>query len=304
MKNNGVVKEYFDNPRDYDYEKVCGAAGSDFPSYYMIPEENMGTQKNQGDVGACVAETIVQIAEEWWKRQFGKQEEHSEGYVYGALRSEKSIGYGMAPTLALQYWMEKGTVPKSYFDILVEMPEMKNIVYDREDLAEIAKRYRLKGFVKISGSNRDNQVKDALMKYQYGLVSAGGGHCMQLVGWDDEKDKYICRDSYGYAKDGGNGYNAKKKSNIDEIYLPLFEDFDIPFTDVSKDAWYYNNVRNLYFAGLMSGTSETTFEPDKMLTRAEAAALIDRLYSNMVNMFRTSNLNINEKLDLLENKLS
>ena len=304
MKNNGVVKEYFDNPRDYDYEKVCGAAGSDFPSYYMIPEENMGTQKNQGDVGACVAETIVQIAEEWWKRQFGKQEEHSEGYSYGSLRGDKSTGYGLSPALAMQYWTEKGTVPKSFFDILVEMPEMKNMVRDRQDLAEIAKRYRLKGFVRLKGTDRDKQVKDALMKYQYGLVSAGGGHCMQLVGWDDEKDQYICRDSYGYAKDGGNGYKAKKKSNIDEIYLPLFEEIELPFTDVSKDAWYFKNVKNLYFAGLMNGTSESTFEPDKFMTRAEGAALIDRLYSNMVNMLRTSNLNINEKLEILEDKLS
>ena len=303
MKNNGVVREYFENPRDYDYERVCGATQGSYPSYYMIPEENMGTQKNQGVIGACVAETIVQIAEEWWKRQLGKQEEHSEGYAYGSLRSEKSNGYGLVVSLALQYWMEKGTLPKTYFDILEEMPEMKKMVKDRDDLKGIAEKYRLKGFVRLKGADRDRQVKDALMKYQYGLVSAGGGHCMQLVGWDDEKDKYICRDSYGYAKDGGNGYNTKLKKNIDEIYLPLFEDFEIPFTDVSKDAWYYKSIRNLYFAGLMNGTSETTFAPNKTLTRAEGAALIDRLYSNVVNMIKTSNINTNEKLDNLEERL-
>lgn len=304
MKNNGVIKEFFENPRDYEYERVCGATEGNYPSYYMIPEANMGTQKDQGDIGACVAETIVQIAEEWWKRQFGKQEEHSEGYAYGSLRAEKSTGYGLVPSMAMQHWMEKGTLPKSYFDILLEMPDMKKKIQNRQDLADIAKRYRLSGFVKLKGADRDLQVKDALMKYQYGLVSAGSGHCMQLVGWDDSKDKYICRDSYGYDKNGGNGYVAKTKKNIDEIYLPLFEEVKLPFIDVSENAWYSKSVKNLYFAGLMSGTSETTFEPNKTLTRAEGAALIDRLYSNMVEMFRSANLNVNEKLEILEDRLS
>ena len=305
MKNSGLIKENFENPRDYSYEKVCGGITyEEYPSYYMIPEENMGTQKNQGSVGACVAETIAQIAEEWWRRQLGKQEEHSEGFIYGGLRYTGSTGWGMVVSRTMEKWMEIGTVPKSLFDILIEMPDMKEILNNRVDLFEVAKKYRLKGFVKLKGNDRDLQVKDALMKYQYGLVSAGGGHCMQLVGWDDKKDKYICRDSYGYSNDGGNGYDFKNKNSVEEIYLPLFEEIKLPFVDVSEDAWYYKNVKNLYFADLMNGTSDTTFEPDKIMTRAEGAALIDRLYSNMVNMMRTSNLNVNEKLDLLEEKIS
>ena len=304
MKNSGLLNEGFENPREYKYSEVCGAVKGEYPSSYMIPEENMGTQKDQGHVGACVAETVAQIAEEWWKRQLGKQEEHSEGFIYGGLRYSNSNGWGMALSRTMEKWMEFGTVPKSLFDILIEMPEMKEMLSDREDLFEIAKRYRLSGFVKLSGKDRDLQVKDALMKYQYGLVSGGGGHCMQLVGWDDEKDQYICRDSYGYAKDGGYGYNRKTKENITEIYLPLFEEIKLPFTDVDENAWYYKNVKNLYFAGLMKGTSDTTFEPNKTLTRAEGAALIDRLYSDTVKMIRTIGLNINDKIEILENKLS
>ena len=303
MKNSGWLSENFENPRDYCYERACGSVSGEYPSYYMIPEENMGTQKDQGRIGACVAETIAQISEEWWRRQFGKQEEHSEGFIYSALRDESHLGYGMFTSQAMKKWVEIGTLPKVMFDILIEMPELRDLITNREDLFEIAKRYKLSAFVKLHGSNRDLQVKDALTKYKYGLVSAGDGHCMQLVGWDDEKDEYICRDSYGYAKDGGNGYNNRKKKKIEDIYLPLFSEVKLPFTDVKEDDWYYKNVKNLYFAGLMNGTSETTFEPQGNLTRAEAAALIDRLYSNMVNMFRTTTLNTNEKIELLEKRI-
>ena len=34
---------------------------------------------------------------------------------------------------------------------------------------------------------------------------------------------------------------------------------DNQFTDVSKDAWYYNNVKQAYELGLMKGRSDTFF---------------------------------------------
>ncbi|MBR6514316.1 MAG: S-layer homology domain-containing protein [Clostridia bacterium] len=56
------------------------------------------------------------------------------------------------------------------------------------------------------------------------------------------------------------------------------------FTDVKPGQWYYNSVSWAYEVGITSGTSETTFSPNKPLTRQEAAALfanvikVDGLY--------------------------
>ena len=33
----------------------------------------------------------------------------------------------------------------------------------------------------------------------------------------------------------------------------------------------------MYFSGMMNGTSNTTFEPNKTMTRAEVATMFDRL---------------------------
>ena len=50
-----------------------------------------------------------------------------------------------------------------------------------------------------------------------------------------------------------------------------------PFTDVSKDSWYYEAVLAVYQQGLMSGTSDTTFSPTEPVTRAQAVASLSHL---------------------------
>ena len=49
------------------------------------------------------------------------------------------------------------------------------------------------------------------------------------------------------------------------------------FTDVDKDAWYYNYVSYAYTHKLMKGTSETTFEPAMIMTRAQFVQLFANL---------------------------
>ncbi len=53
--------------------------------------------------------------------------------------------------------------------------------------------------------------------------------------------------------------------------LPLFE-------DVKNDSWYYNYVNSLYLSGIIKGTSNSKFSPDKTITREEAAVMMVRLY--------------------------
>ena len=50
-----------------------------------------------------------------------------------------------------------------------------------------------------------------------------------------------------------------------------------PFADVEENAWYFPYVRDVYWAGLMNGTSATTFEPNGTTTRAMVVQVLYNL---------------------------
>ena len=303
-RKGGLIKEAIYSELDYDYEVVCGGITShDYPSKYQLPADRTGTQKDQGHIGACVAMTISSIAEAYWSGELGENSEHSEGFVYGSFRYDNSTSWGLIISVAMEKWKEIGTIPKDKFDILMEMPEMKKLVKTYPELVEIAKKYKLSSYSRLrnnSTSSRDEQVKDALLKYQYGLVGSTGQHCMQLVGWDDEKDNYIFKDSYG-SDSGDNGYVRVKKNSVDQIWLPIFNPITIPFEHISPDDWYYKTIKNMYFSGLATGTSPTTFEPNKPMTRAEGFTLAERIIKENQKTQQLLNKVLQDKDNLIDN---
>lgn len=68
-----------------------------------------------------------------------------------------------------------------------------------------------------------------------------------------------------------------------KLYIGLDQIND--FSDVDKDVWYYEYVRSIQKYGLMNGTSNKTFEPDRNITRAEGAATMCRLFKKIENLF-------------------
>lgn len=51
---------------------------------------------------------------------------------------------------------------------------------------------------------------------------------------------------------------------------------EMPFTDVSKSDWFYDDVAIAYNAGYMKGTSKTTASPNARLTREQAICILGR----------------------------
>ncbi|WZL72250.1 S-layer homology domain-containing protein [Clostridiaceae bacterium 35-E11] len=51
---------------------------------------------------------------------------------------------------------------------------------------------------------------------------------------------------------------------------------DVPFIDVAKDAWYYDAIAGAYHNRLISGRSETVFDPEGNITRQEMAVMIGK----------------------------
>ena len=52
---------------------------------------------------------------------------------------------------------------------------------------------------------------------------------------------------------------------------------ELPFTDVKKDAWYYDGVAYSYFNGYFKGLSETIFAPNATVNRAMIVTVLYRL---------------------------
>ena len=321
------VQESIPSIRLYDYDKVCGAASTnskDYPEKFCLNEVEMGKViKNQGAIGACVAcatssamealllrdilgleegtEITDELLESMRDKLFG-YDEIAEGFTYGYCRQSDSMNYGMIPTDALKYLTEKGTVPKKYFNYLNEMPEIKDITNnDYKELHELALKYRLKGYVAIPNRKpqKDFDIKEALMKYRVPLVaispkSFGESHCICIVGWDDTKNYYIIKNSWG-ENWGNNGVAGISKDSISFVYMLLSQDIILPFEDVKEDDWFYSAVKHVYMSDIMNGRTEPTFNPNEPMTRAEIATVISRLMKKIDERFENFNKILEEK---------
>lgn len=51
----------------------------------------------------------------------------------------------------------------------------------------------------------------------------------------------------------------------------------LPFDDISRTAWYYDELKYVYDAGIMNGITLTEFAPDGLVTRAQVAMVLYRL---------------------------
>ena len=302
MKNYGVKSEISDIAL-YDFEKVCGQSTNvAYPSEFEIPIASKLNVKNQGELQCCVAEVIAQVAEAQFK------EEMSEGYVYGVFRTDGDRYTGMYVSKTLDFWKKISTVPKSYCDLIGEMPEIRAKLKNIPELDNLFTQYKIKGYVSLGYAlkeKRENAIKDALYSkdkaYNYGLIATSsnyfnGSNCIWLTGWNDKTNAYKFKNSWG--KDyGQNGFSEIPRDSINDGYIVLVEDIALTFNEVNKNDWFYDSVKHLYCAGLMNGTSDTTFEPNTPMTRAEVATLMWRIVKNVDERFKILNKVINEKIE-------
>lgn len=61
-----------------------------------------------------------------------------------------------------------------------------------------------------------------------------------------------------------------KLNNLIWLGFVLREEFELPYTDVPKDSWYYPGVCYVYVRSLMGGVTEDTFAPYEPVTRGLA----------------------------------
>lgn len=289
--NFGCIKET-PSIRNYDYDVVCGASNEKLPETYILPEDRLPKVGNQGSKGACLAFSIVAILEVMYRVEFGSTIDLSEGFFYGYNRKPNQMQTGMYTSTALDCCRKTGSVPISMFNVLEEMPEMYDLVKNRTDLAEWAKKTRIKGYSTITVPFRNiEKVKRALYDNKIPLLAVsnkyfGGCHAIIIVGWNEKG--FVIQNSWGETW-GDKGRGTVPHDAINYVYVLTDEVFEMKFTDVDKSKWYYDAVKETVFNGLMQGTGETTFEPEKPLTRAEMAQICVNLCKKIDEILDTQN---------------
>ena len=83
-------------------------------------------------------------------------------------------------------------------------------------------------------------------------------------------------------KVNGESVGAVKTYTIDKLTVSTrieveFTDESLPFTDVRRSDWFYEDVAFAYENGLFAGTSDTTFSPNASMTRAMLVTVLYRL---------------------------
>ena len=105
--------------------------------------------------------------------------------------------------------------------------------------------------------------------------------------------KQVCEEKYG-----DKGFSEIDKSKISEVYMPIFQPIKLGFKDVSKDDWFYDDVKHVHFSGVMQGTSSETFEPLRPVIRAELSAVVNRILKIMDERFDVLDRVLAEKDEL------
>ena len=277
--------------RDYSFSVCCASASDiEIPDEYELPANLIPLVHDQGNTGRCVSFSMCQCAESQALSE-GESVHYSPGWIYG--RDEVRRGYdgeGLYATTALKGAVEIGFVPEMYFDFEYDVPEILELANERDDLLEIGNKRKPTGYMSMSYALDDkmwDSIKRAIYVYKRPVVLIshdyfrGGSHAILGYGYTNtngkNKGRYIkFQNSWGLSW-SGDGRSTIPINYIDGAYMFTWEEIRMPFSDVTTDDWFYNDVRAMYLSELMNGVSETTFNPNDDISRCDMALIIDRL---------------------------
>lgn len=238
-------------------------------------------------VNSCVTCSIVKVIEVLYAIKNGYYTELSKGYAY--VKHSGKTENGTASEIVLESMLEKGigTVPYDMCADYTQKPEICNIIETRADLAELdkeAEKWSIESWERVK-CNNSTELKESIIKHIrthntpiIGDVIGKNGlnHCVVITGCDDDYIYYHDHDKKG--EECRAKYSKWKKSFY---YISISEGGnDMEFTDVKETDWFYEAVKTVCEKGIMEGVGADKFDPNKPLTRAEAATIICRLINN------------------------
>lgn len=140
-----------------------------------------------------------------------------------------------------------------------------------QDIAVIKAAQTEHGTISLSDTSPSNGAVVSIK------AVAENGYILDTLKIIDENGK-----SVPYTKNDKGDYEFMYKGvgvTVKASFTPIeAEDiWENPFTDVKEGDWFYENVRYVQGHNLMTGTSKTTFEPQKELTRAMLVTILWRI---------------------------
>jgi len=291
-----------------DYRVKASIGESDYPTEYEIPY-TPPTEVNQGRVGNCVGQavsywyTVFQFIKSFYEhcqnskiavpesdaemREFAKtykENRYSVAAIYGNRRYDSNCkGVGMNVRSALDAAIHCGDCPSDIWDSNAEAPsvvDMFEMYYDsfkahlipaleyihissKKEAMYMMSKHRLPLIVVLKASKFDSL--------------ASGYHCVAAYAYRDYGDGIFTIDN-----SWGGKYDHKEFTfdDFEECWALIPTDY-IEFSDVDSSHWANSDIQNAVSDGLMFGYPDGTFKPDEPITRAEVAAVAERIYRGL-----------------------
>lgn len=305
--------------RSYEYD-ICTSSSidpADLPDKYTIPEENIPPVHDQKSVNDCVAFAMCQCAESYDLSNEEKLTHYSPSWNYGRMECRGTYkGEGMIPEAALNGTTKIGFISDLLFpDFDKDVPEILDICAKRDDIIPESSKKKINLYTSMNYAMRDKKwdtVRQALYDNKRAILITsstffrGGSHAIIAIGWSNtngkQKGRYLLfQNSWNEDyKDNGRWYIPIEE--VDNAYALFWNGFELPFTDVTVDDWFYDNVKSSYFCSLIKGVSDTEFKPNDNIIRGDVAVIISRLMDKIlysVNTFVTSQNQLDKNYSLI-----
>lgn len=264
---------------NYTYDTVCGREDVEIPTEYILPKDRIPDCRDQKKTNTCVPHAITGVMQILYYIESDEWEQFSPTFVTAACRPKEQRTMKSSVTdTALNYLTKIGCCFTKDLPEIMENPEAFDYVYAHPELFEKANEHKLGWYAEFTGSKEDKieQIKEAIIRFQIPVVAVvkekTSSHAIDIIGWNDAQGRFIVMNSWG-DRGGAKGVDSYSYKDFKRGYLIMgIGNTDInlmPFEDVNQDKWYYKAIKHMYNAGLVRGTSDNAFEPERNMTRAE-----------------------------------
>ena len=196
------------------------SAESGFGTLAAYDHRNVGGKnfttavKDQGGCGSCVAFGVVAVMETTYKRQTNNPDfpiDLSEAHLFYCHGAEegRNCGNGWWPDKALDKARDKGVTFESHFPYVGSQQSCsvsggwQNNLAKATGRTKLDTRAKMKNWIATRGSITGCFiVYQDFFSYRSGIYrhvsgNSAGGHCVEIIGYNDAQGCWICKNSWG-----------------------------------------------------------------------------------------------------------